>query len=147
MSKNNWIKSPQTGRDMVLQEFDDKNGVSKIDLSTGYYTNEFPLNYKKNPNFDVDSYEKNMPEVLKEMRFDDGESYWYPSTLQTKKDMLFPANINGDIKWCYAPVKKEAVGSYNSLKFESKVNMDKAEYFDNYIEAAKKVNGFSLGDI
>ena len=34
MSKGNeWTKSPITGKDMVLQEFDDKNGVSKIDLS------------------------------------------------------------------------------------------------------------------
>ena len=52
-NKELWVKSPITGKDMVMQEFDEKNGVSKIDLSSGYYTNEYPLNYKKHPNFDI----------------------------------------------------------------------------------------------
>ena len=143
----NWTKSPQTGEKTVIQEFDDKNGVSKIDIGTGYYTNEYPLNYKKWPDFDIESYEKNMPSILKELRFDDGESYWYPSTLQTENEMLFPAMVGDNTKWCYAPIDKETSGTYESLKFEKKVQMDKAEYFDTYLEAAKKVRGYSLGNI
>ena len=38
-NKELWVKSPITGKDMVMQEFDEKNGVSKIDLSSAYYTN------------------------------------------------------------------------------------------------------------
>tara|TARA_Y100001973_G_C5195184_1_gene333746 strand:- start:251 stop:697 length:447 start_codon:yes stop_codon:yes gene_type:complete len=145
--EGNWTKSPQTGRDTVIQEFDEKNGVCKVDIGTGYYTNEYPLNYKKWPDFDIEKYEKNMPNILKELRFDDGESYWYPSTLQTESEMLFPAVIGDKTKWCYAPINKEAFGDYKNLQFEKKVQMDKAEYFDTYLEAAKKVRGYSLGNI
>tara|TARA_R100000152_G_C6713159_1_gene140415 strand:- start:310 stop:786 length:477 start_codon:yes stop_codon:yes gene_type:complete len=158
MSKGNeWTKSPITGKDMVLQEFDDRNGVSKIDLSSGFFTNEYPLNYKKWPDFDIEEYEKGMPEIIKDLRFDDGESYWYPSTIQTKECLVFPAGTvqltdgkkmygNDLIKWCWAPVEDleegEKIGN-----FESKANMDKAEYFVSYVDACKKVKGFGLGDI
>ena len=148
MSKaDSWVESPQTGQKMVIQDFDDKNGVSKVDISTGFYTNEYPLNYKKHPKFNIKKYEKKMPRVMVDMRFDDGESYWYPSILRTESDMLFPANVDGKIKWCYAPIKKEMSGNYNDLSFESIVDMSKAEYFEKYIDAAKKVRGYSLGDI
>jgi len=148
MSKSdNWTKSPQTGRETVLQEFDEKTGVSKMDIGTGFYTNEYPLNYKKHPDFDIKKYESNMPIVLKEMRFDDGESYWYPTTLQTKDSILFPSNMLGEIKWCYAPMKEYATEEYDALKFETAAKMEDAEYFDTYLEAAKKVKGYSLGDI
>ena len=146
-TKDIWTKSPQTGKNTVIQEFNDKSGVSKMDIGTGFFTNEYPLNYKKWPDFDIDKYETNMPTILTEMRFDDGESYWYPTTLQTKDSILFPANMLGEIKWCYAPMKDEISGEYDSLKFESAAQMEKAEYFDTYLEAAKKVNGYSLGDI
>ena len=48
-----WEKSPITGKEMVLCENDDKNGESKMDLSSGYYTNEYPLNHKKYSDFDI----------------------------------------------------------------------------------------------
>tara|TARA_R110001592_G_scaffold215613_2_gene468997 strand:+ start:2677 stop:3165 length:489 start_codon:yes stop_codon:yes gene_type:complete len=156
-----WTKSPITGKDMVMQEFDDKNGVSKIDLSSGFFTNEFPLNYKKHSDFDIKKYEKGMPEIIKDNRFDDGESYWYPSTIQTEECLVFPSGLlqgikkNEDgteevleerLKWCWAPVKalkeSEKVGD-----FESKADMEEAEYFINYLDACKKVKGFGLGDI
>ena len=152
-----WTKSPITGKEMVMQEFDENNGVSKIDLSSGYFTNEYPLNYKKHPDFDISKYDEGMPNIIKENRFDDGESYWYPSTIQTKECLVFPAGLvqkmSGDqevdkpiLKWCWAPVESleenEIIGD-----FESKANMDKAEYFISYLDACKKVKGFGLGDI
>lgn len=147
ISDNVWAESPQSGKNLVLQEFDDKNGVSQIDISTGYYTNEWPLNHKKYPDFDIVTYEKKMPDVIRELRFDDGESYWYPSTLQTENALLFPAIVAENTKWCYAPKKVVLMGNELNSKFESAVDMEMAEYFDNYLDAAKKVNGFSLGDI
>jgi len=156
-----WTKSPITGKDMVMKEFDEKNGVSQIDLSSGYFTNEYPLNYKKHPDFDIKKYEEGMPEIIKDNRFDDGESYWYPSTIQTKECLVFPSGIiqgvttsedgmeevkEERLKWCWAPVESldegEKIGD-----FESKANMEKAEYFINYLDACKKVRGFGLGDI
>jgi len=155
-----WTKSPITGKDMVMQEFDEKNGVSKIDLSSGYFTNEYPLNYKKWPDFDISKYEEGMPNIIKENRFDDGESYWYPSTIQTKECLVFPSGVvqgvevkdgveevkEERLKWCWAPVEEleenEKVGN-----FEEKANMDKAEFFINYLDACKKVKGFGLGNI
>ena len=159
--ENIWSKSPQTGKDMVLKEFDDKHGVSQVDLSVGYYTNEFPLNYKKHPDFDIKKYEENMPNIIKDYRFDDGESYWYPSTIQTQDEMLFPVGkvqlmagdeAQGDeiIKWCYAKIKKltkEELDKVEVGDFESKLDMEKEEYFVNYLDAAKKVSGYSLGDL
>ena len=163
MSKEEaWAKSPITGKDMVLQEFDEKNGVSKMDLSSGYYTNEYPLNYKKYKDFDISKYEAEMPELIIDMRYDDGESYWYPSTIQTQECFVFPVGkvqlTNGDapigeeiIKWCWAPVARlseEEIKLYkDTTDYESKVDMEKAEYFVNYLEACKKVKGFALGDI
>jgi hypothetical protein len=158
-----WTKSPITEKDMVLQEFDEKSGVSKMDLSSGYYTNEYPLNYKKNPKFDISKYESSMPDLIKDLRHDDGESYWYPTTIQTETDMLFPVGTviataddgetQGDevIKWCYAKVKKltenEKKEYSKDIEFESKLDMENALYFIDFLQAAKKVSGFSLGNI
>ena len=159
---SDWGKSPITGRDMVLQELDEKNGVSKMDLSSGYFTNEFPLNYKKHPDFDIEKYEEGMPDLIKDLRYDDGESYWYPATIQTAESLVFPVGTVqavkdgkdiGDelIKWCYAPVKalteKEKSNLSENTPFESRVDMESAEYFISYLEACKKVKGFALGDI
>lgn len=162
-NNDNWGKSPITGKDMVLQEYDDKNGVSKMDLSSGYYTNEYPLNYKKNPKFDVKKYEEGMPDLIKDLRYDDGESYWYPATIQTIECMVFPvgtvqlkdastgeATGGHQVKWCYAPVSnltEEEAAKYSGGDFESKVDMEKAEYFVSYLEACKKVKGFALGNL
>ena len=161
--KDIWIKSPITGKDKVLCEYDDTNGTSKMDLSSGYYTNEHPLNHKKYPDFDISEYEKNMPELIKKLRFDDGESYWYPATIQTQESLVFPDGTvqlvggNGEaisgnqIKWCWAPIKqltkeeKEKISDV--IDYESKVDMKKAEYFINYLDACKKVKGFSLGNL
>lgn len=152
IGKDVWEKSPITGREMVLIEYDDTNGMSKMDLSSGYYTNDHPLNYKKHPNFDIEEYEEKIPESIKKLRFDDGESYWYPGTLQTSEDMIFPVGDTiEEIKWCYAPIKKlteEELKIYsNDVNFESKIDMGSAEYFDTYLDAAKKVRGYSLGNI
>ena len=46
--KANWVASPITGREMVIQEFNENYGVCSMDLSSGYYTNELNHNYKKN---------------------------------------------------------------------------------------------------
>ena len=161
MNKENWGKSPITGKSMVLQEFDEKNGASKMDLSTGYYTNEYPLNYKKHPDFDMKKFEEGMPDLLKDLRYDDGESYWYPATIETATAMVFPVgkvqavkdgeNVGDElIKWCYAPIQPLTVEEKSRLvtdTYESKVNMEEAEYFISYLEACKKVKGFALGDI
>ena len=88
-----WAKSPITGKDMVLQEFDLENGFSKMDLSSGYYTNEYPLNYTKHKDFDIEKYEQGMPDIIKDNRYDDGESYWYPSIIQTAEAFVFPTEV------------------------------------------------------
>ena len=151
MNNMEWTESPQTKRMMVMQEFDEKNGVTKIDLSTGFYTNEYPLNYKKHPDFDLEKYESGMPKVVKENKFDDGESIWYPSTLRTSSEMIFPQKLDEQIMWCYAKVKplsESEKAKYSSdIDFESYLDMDNAEFFESYLEAAKKCSGFSLGDI
>ena len=115
-SKDIWKKSPITGLEQVLCEYDDKSGESKMDLSSGFYTNEYPLNHKKNPDLDIDNYQSSMPKLIRDCRFDDGKSYWYPSTVRTKDSMVFPVGKPGDLKWCYAEVKKlteEMGGEFN----------------------------------
>lgn len=101
-----WTKSPITGKDRVLTEYDDKNGQTCMDLSSGFFTNEFPLNYKKHPDFDLDTFESKMPRLMKELRFDDGESYWYPSSIQTTEGIVFPTGNKEEYQWCYAPIVK-----------------------------------------
>jgi hypothetical protein len=156
-----WAKSPITGKDMVLQEFDLENGFSKMDLSSGYYTNEYPLNYTKHKDFDIEKYEQGMPDIIKDNRYDDGESYWYPSIIQTAEAFVFPTEVihSADddlkstkmLKWCWAPVKQlsaQEISIYSTdVNYESKVDMENAEYFVNYLDACKKIKGYSLGDL
>mgnify|MGYP003643088044 FL=1 len=145
-----WVKSPITGAEQVLCEYDDANGASKMDLSSGFYTNEYPLNHKKNPDFDIENYQESMPKLIKDCRFDDGESYWYPSTIRTKDSMVFPVGKPGDLKWCFAEVKKlsadEKKDSNSLINYESKLDLENAKYFDRYLDAVKTVKGYSLGD-
>ena len=145
-----WTESPITGKMQVLCEYDDKNRESKIDLSSGYYTNEYPLNHKKNPEFNLEEYESNMPSIVKDLKFDDGESYWYPSTMQTSTMMIFPVGSKESFKWCYAEVKtltEEELKTYSQdVNYESKLDMENAKYYDRYLDAIKNVSGFSLGE-
>ena len=136
MSKQtiNWVESPITKRMMVMQEFDDKHGVSKMDISTGYFTNEFPMNHKKNGLDKITEYESTMPESIKRLRFDDGESIWYPSTLQTTKEVIFPSGDDYEnVSWHFA-------------RLNSTGNIDPKTVVDckTYLEAAKLVNGHTL---
>ena len=146
-----WEKSPISGHEQVLVDYDDKIGESRMDLSTGFYTNEYPLNHKKYPDFKIEEYEKSMPKVIKSWRYDDGEKYWYPSTLRTPEAMVFPVGDIENLKWCYAPVAplkpEEVMGSSKIVSFESKLDMEKAQYFDRYLDAIKKIKGYNLGDI
>ena len=142
--KDIWEKSPITNREEVLADYDDKTGASKMCIGSGFYTNENPLNYKKNPDFDIEKYEKNMPNILKELRFDDGESYWYPCTISTATAIVFPAGTKEDWKWCYAEIKdlETQVGDYTS-----KLDIENAQYFERFIEASRLINGYSLDEL
>ena len=146
---NTWKMSPITKREELLVEYDDKNGESKMCIGSGFFTNEYPLNYKKWPDFDIEKYEKNMPKLMKSLRFDDGESYWYPSTVRTKDAMVFPVGKPGDLKWCFAQVKElteeEKVESSQVVNYESKLDLENALYFDRYVDAIKRIRGYSLG--
>ena len=143
-----WVTSPITGRETVLQEFSPKTGVSKMDLSSGFYTNEYPLNYKKHPEFNIDEFETGMPANIKSLRHDDGESYWYMAPLQTTTQIVFPVGDTLDnLRWCYAPIKELTEEEKNSNDFESKIVLEEAEYYESYIEAIKKIDGYALGDL
>jgi len=147
-----WAKSPITGKQQVLLEYDDKNGQSEMDLSSGYYTQNYPLNHKDNPDFDISTYEQKMPAAIKALRFDDGEKYWYPTTMNTGEAMIFPVGEQIEsIRWCYAKIKtltiSEKAQYSKDVDYTQKIDMDGAEYYATFIEAAKNVNGYSLGDI
>ena len=150
IGKDVWAESPITGKMQVLCDYDDKNGECRVDLSSGFYTNQYPLNHKENPLFDLEVYEKNMPSIMKDLRFDDGGSYWYPSTMQTLEYMIFPVGSKDSWKWCYAEVKllteAESKVYATDINYESKLDMDNAKYYDRYIDAIKNVKGYSLGE-
>ena len=132
-----WVESPITKRMTVMQELNENTGVSKMDISTGYFTTEFPMNHKKNGVEKISEYESTMPESIKRLRFNDGESYWYPSTLQTKKDVIFPSGETYEaVTWHYAKLNAEA-------EIDGKTIVD----CESYLEAAKLTNGTSLGSI
>jgi hypothetical protein len=146
-----WTKSPITGKDRVLTEYDDKNGETKMDLSTGFFTNGYPLNHKENPDFDLETFESQMPKLMKELRFDDGKSYWYPSTIQTADGIVFPTGTKDDYRWCYAPIVKlsqiETEKYSKDVNYESKIDMANAKYYDTYIPAIKNIRGYSLAEL
>ena len=150
LEKDVWLTSPITGKAQVLCEYDDKNGASKIDLSSGFYTNEYPLKHNKYPEFDIEAYEANMPTIMKDLRFDDGESYWYPSTMQTSEYMLFPVGSKESYQWCYTEVKalsEDETAKYSQdIDYASKLDMENAKYYDSYMDAIKNVKGYSLGE-
>jgi len=146
-----WEQSPITGRDEVLVEYNDKTGSSRMCIGSGFYTNEYPFNYKKHPKFDIQEYEQKLPTIVKELRFDDGESYWYPSTIQSTTGVVFPVGQKDNYKWCWAPIKElstqEKEEKSQDVDFTSKIEMDEAEYFDRYLDAAKKINGVMLDEL
>lgn len=150
-TKDIWTKSPITGKDRVLTEYDDKNGQTRMDLSSGFFTNEYPLNYKKYPDFDLDTFETKMPKLMRELRFDDGESYWYPSSIQTAEGIVFPTGNKDSYKWCYAPIVKltqsEEKRYSQDVDYKSKIDMDNAQYYDEYLSAIKNIKGYSLGEL
>tara|TARA_R110000737_G_scaffold331175_1_gene347291 strand:- start:30 stop:458 length:429 start_codon:yes stop_codon:yes gene_type:complete len=142
MDKTNevvWTKSPLTGRDMVIQEFYDSTGVSKMDISSGYFTNEHPLNYKRNPNNEIKDYEKDMPESIKRLRFDDGESHWYPSIIQTDEEIVYPSGESyKTIVWHHAKFYEPKTAD---------IDPESIKDYDSYLEASKQMNGNKLGNI
>ena len=144
-----WVESPITGKQQVLVEYDEQNEESKFDLSSGFFTNSYPLNYTKYPNFDINQFENGMPELIRALRFDDGSSYWYPTTIQSEHSYLFPVGTLDEWSWCWAPVVKltdeeSAELSTENDKYESKLDMENCTYHKRFLDAAKKVNGFSL---
>ena len=155
MAKNEdaWAISPITGKQQVLCESNDTNGETRMDLSSGFFTNEYPMSYKKHPDFDIEILEEKMPKLMKALRFDDKElgQYWYPSSVQTPEGVVFP--IGGDVNWswCYAPIvtlSEDEKEKYSSdTNYTSKIDMDSAEYFDRYLDAIKKIKGYSLGEL
>ena len=151
IGKDVWAESPITGKMQVLCDYDDKNGECRVDLSSGFYTNQYPLNHKENPLFDLEVYEKNMPSIMKDLRFDDGESYWYPSSIQTSEGIVFPTGNKDDYKWCYAPIVKltqvEEKQYSQDVNYKSKIDMDNAKYYDTYLSAIKNIKGYSLGEL
>ena len=147
IQKADWEQSPITNKKEVVVDIDDKQVESRLCIGSGFFTNEYPLNYKKHPDFKIKKYEKNMPQLMKDLRFDDGESYWYPTTIQLQDGIIFPEGKDADNwKWCYAPIEQlgedDKVGDY-----ESKINMAKAERFDRFLEASKKLNGVDLDEL
>lgn len=145
--KGTWIESPFTGKTEVMVESDDKQGERKMCIGSGYFTNEFPLNYKKHPDFDIERYESSMPKLMKALRFDDGESYWYPTTIRTDKGMVFPAGESEKKwAWAYAPVIELKEGE-ELEGYSHKLDMEKAEYFERFLEAARKINGYTLDEV
>ena len=154
MNKNNdvWVKSPITNHNHVLVEHDEKNGESKMCIGSGFFTNENPLNYKKNPDFQIEKYEEHMPQLLKDLRFDDGESYWYPTTLRTSRGMVYPEGTKGNWLWAYTPIKElskeqsEKVSTDDKV-YESMLDIEMTQRFDRFLDACKKMDGVELGDI
>ena len=96
-------------------------------------------NYKRNPNNEIEDYEKDMPETIKRLRFDDGESYWYPSILQTEEEIVYPSGESYEtITWHYAKFLEPKV---------TVIDTDSIKDYDSYLEASKQINGHSLGNI
>ena len=77
-----------------------------------------------------------MPAAIKKLRFDDGESYWYPSVIQKEDEIVFPTGERcEEVAWCYGKMKD------NILDPETIVA------YDSYLEAARQMEGYSLGNI
>ena len=88
---------------------------------------------------------------MKDLRFDDGKSYWYPSSIQTLDGIVFPTGTKKEYKWCYAPIVKltqsEEKHYSQDVNYESKIDMDNAQYYDSYLSAIKNIKGYSLGEL
>ena len=101
---------------------------------------------KKWPEFDISKYEEGMPSLIKELRFDDGESYWYPTTIRTEKGMLFPIGTKEKVQWAFAPITDLEDGQ-KMPGYETALDMKQMEKFDRFLDASKKVRGVSLDEL
>ena len=153
--KSEWVKSPITNKDHVIQEYDDAGGVSKMCIGSGFFTNEYPLNYKKHNDFPIEKYEEGMPQIMKDVRFDDGESYWYPTTIQTEKGMVYPEPIKGTKDWGWTVVKAVPIPEDEQHKYpdprnpgqnyKNRMDMKNLKRFDKmcFMDAAEELGMFS----
>ena len=152
IEKSEWVKSPITKENHVIQELNDSSGVSKMCIGSGFFTNEYPLNYKKHSDFPIEKYEENMPQIMKDVRFDDGESYWYPTTIQTSDGMIYPEGTKEKWYWSYTPIMKLSEDEVKNLSngdtvYESKLDVAKTKRFDRFMDACKEMGGISFGDL
>jgi len=142
MTNGTWETSPFTDKQSVLVEHDDQGNKSKYDIESGFFTNEYPLNYIKYPDENLtgqDGYEARLPELIKNLRHDDGESYWYPIVVEASDGIVFPLGTLQSWEWCYAPVIDN--------ESTSEADMKNAKYYKRHLDAIKNINGYSLGDI
>lgn len=150
--KDIWIQSPFfKDKQSVLVDYNEKTGGSYYDIEKGFYSNDYPLNYKMHPDYNIAIYEANFPKLYKDLRFDDGTRYWYPASLNTLDTMLFLAGTVKEPKWCVAPIRpltdKEHEELSKDVEFESKLEMADAQYFDRYLDACKQIKGFNLDEL
>jgi hypothetical protein len=147
-----WIKSPITKQDHVLVDSHPKKGKCKMCIGSGFFTNENPLNYKKNPDFDITKYEKDMPQIMKDIKFDDGESYWYPTTIQNEEGMVYPEGTKDEWLWAYTPIKKLTKEEVKELStketvYESLLDVESTKRHKRFLDACRNMNETSFGDI
>ena len=141
--------SPFTNKQSVILEKTEEGVETRICMDTGFTTSS---NYKINSET-VTEYEETTTKLIKELRFTDAllGQYWYPTTAMFKTGVLYPDGDKENWKWCYAPIVKlsevEEKKYSQDVDYESKIDMDNAQYYDAYISAIKNIKGYSLGEL
>ena len=154
---------------VVTAEYSGVSGGSLFDLDDGSHlgvlrisgSNQQSLHLKfgkyclvllqKHPDYNMDEFEEGMPQIMKDLRFDDGESYWYPTSIRTDIGMVFPAGESVDAyKWCFAPVEKLTPSEKEdavSENYDEKLDMANAKMYDRFMDASKHLNGMDWNEL
>ena len=95
--------SPFTKSYDVLVDNSEEAGESRLCLISGFNTREL----YKTGNADVEKFEEQSTELIRNMRYEDKEldQYWYLTTVITKDGMIFPDfHETDDYEWVFAPI-------------------------------------------
>ena len=140
-------KSPFTNRVSVIVEKDEKAGISKMCMDTGYNTNSnLTIGNKQ-----VEEFEARSPKIITSTRYEDKllGQYWYLTTIVMEHGMLYPEGTKENYDWVYSPVVKipkdeqikypipERDGEY----YQTRLGVELSERFprDKFVDACKRM--------
>lgn len=115
-------------------------GEDKLNLDNGYFTRK---SFKVDNKSAWESYEKTVPQIIKDTKQELKGRYWYLTTMTLPAGILFPHGSVDEYKWVVAPISdlqsseqdKYGVPGSSGEYYKSRVAIEGAKQFEKFKEA------------